>query len=64
MLRRMIALALWAYFGWYLGSIIAAFTGTPTIIGPALGALVAAVALVDWRRARVAGRAELVKLPR
>jgi hypothetical protein len=53
MLRRTLAIALWAYFGWYLGSLVATFTGMPTAIGPATGVMVAAIALVDWRRPRL-----------
>lgn len=54
MLRRALALALWGYFGWYLGSLVATFTGTPSIIGPLMGVIVAAIAVVDWRRLRAA----------
>ena len=36
MFRRIVALALWTYFAWYLGAMLAAFTGGPTALGPML----------------------------
>ena len=48
MLRRTVATALWAYFGWYLASYIAAISGVPSglaIIGAILMAIGAFVDL-------------------
>ena len=49
MLHRVTAIGLWAYFGWYLASHIAALAGLPVALAPVGGVLMAAVALVDWR---------------
>lgn len=49
MLHRITAIGLWAYFGWYLASHVAALAGLPVALAPVGGVLMAAVALVDWR---------------
>lgn len=56
MVRRSIALALWAYFGWYLGVMVAHAAGLPSWVGPVAAVTMAAVALVDWRRLRAGQR--------
>lgn len=52
MLRRSIALALWVYFAWYLGAMVASASGLPPVIGPLAALAMAAFALYDWRRPR------------
>jgi len=49
MLRRMVALGLWAYFGWYLAGLLSVSLGLPQLIGPIGGIAMAAAATVDWR---------------
>ncbi len=49
MARRIVSVALWAYFGWYLTAFLAAYAGMPIIIAPLGGALMATAALLDWR---------------
>ena len=51
MFRRIVAMALWTYFAWYLGAMLAAFTGGPTALGPTLAVVTAAVCVVGWVRA-------------
>jgi hypothetical protein len=61
MTRRIVAIALWGYFGWYLASLAAVGIGLPPAIGPVGGIIMAAVAAVDWRtliRARAAVKLE------
>lgn len=48
-MRRLIASALWVYFGWYLTVMLAASVGLPTELGPVGGAALGAFALIDWR---------------
>jgi hypothetical protein len=50
MLRRIVAMTLWTYFAWYLGAMLAAFSGGPTAIGPTLALLTAALCLAGWVR--------------
>jgi hypothetical protein len=50
MIRRFVALALWTYFAWYLGAMLAAFTGGPAVAGPIAGVLTAAVGTYGWVR--------------
>jgi hypothetical protein len=50
MFRRIVALTLWTYFAWYLGAMLAAFTGGPTALGPMLASLTAAVCVTGWAR--------------
>jgi hypothetical protein len=61
MTRRIVAIALWGYFGWYLASLAAVGIGLPQVIGPIGGLIIATVAAVDWRsliRARAAAKLE------
>ena len=51
MVRRIVAMALWTYFAWYLGAMLAAFTGGPTALGPLFATLTAAVCVFGWVRA-------------
>jgi hypothetical protein len=50
MFRRILALALWTYFAWYLGAMLAAFTGGPTALGPVLASLTASICVIGWAR--------------
>jgi uncharacterized membrane protein YjjB (DUF3815 family) len=50
MFRRIVALALWTYFAWYLGAMIATFTGGPSALGPALATFTAAICVTGWVR--------------
>jgi hypothetical protein len=50
MLRRIVALALWTYFAWYLGAMLATFTGGPAVVGPIAAVLTAAVGAIGWVR--------------
>lgn len=50
MLRRIVALALWTYFAWYLGAMVATFTGGPAAVGPIAAILTAAVGVIGWVR--------------
>jgi hypothetical protein len=49
MARRIAALLLWAYFGWFLTATIASLASLPVAVGPIGGLVMAAFALVDWR---------------
>ena len=55
MLRRLVALTLWAYFGWYLASYLAAVAGVASSFAIIGGVAMGAVALVDFRRVRRTG---------
>ena len=50
MTRRIIAVTLWAYFGWFMAATVLSLLGLPTAISPLGGILMAGVALIDWRR--------------
>jgi hypothetical protein len=50
MIRRLVALALWTYFAWYLGAMLATFTGGPAVAGPIAAILTAGLCLVGWVR--------------
>jgi hypothetical protein len=50
MIRRLVALALWTYFAWYLGAMLATFTGGPAVAGPIAAVLTAGLGLVGWVR--------------
>ena len=50
MIRRLVALALWSYFAWYLGAMLATLTGGPAIAGPIAAVLTAGLGLVGWVR--------------
>ena len=51
MVRRLAALALWGYFAWYLGAMLADITGSSPVVGPVAGALTVAVGAIQWGRA-------------
>lgn len=50
MIRRLVALALWTYFAWYLGAMLATFTGGPDVAGPIAAVLTSGLGLVGWVR--------------
>jgi len=50
MTRRLVALALWSYFAWYLGATLATFTGGPAVAGPIAAVLTAGVGVFGWVR--------------
>jgi membrane protein required for beta-lactamase induction len=50
MIRRLVALALWAYFSWYLAAMVATFLDGPTAAGPVAAALTTLVGIVGWLR--------------
>lgn len=49
MMRRIVAAALWSYFGWYLAAHLASVFGLPLELAPAGGLLMLAIALLDRR---------------
>lgn len=49
MKKRVLAVFLWFYAGWYAGAILAEFTGVSELIGPVLGAATAALFVGDPR---------------
>ena len=66
MIRRFVALALWTYFAWYLGAMLATATGGPAVAGPIAGLLTAAVGAYGWLRSsrrRMASPATLEASP-
>jgi hypothetical protein len=50
MKKRVLAAFLWFYTGWYAGALVASFLGVSPMLGPILGAAVAAVIVGDPRR--------------
>ena len=50
MKKRILAAFLWFYAGWYGGALLANFTGVNPVLGPILGAAVAALVVGDPRR--------------
>ena len=54
MTRRIVATALWAYFGWFLAATLASAGLLPAAAAPIGGIVVAAIALYDWRHLRAA----------
>jgi hypothetical protein len=50
MKKRVLAAFLWFYTGWYAGALVANFLGVSPMLGPILGAAVAAVIVGDPRR--------------
>lgn len=50
MLRRIVALGLWAYFAWYLAAMIASYIGATHVAGPVAAVLTLAVGIVGWAR--------------
>lgn len=51
MIRRIVAVALWAYAAWYLAALLALAFGGPDVAGPIAAALVVAVDVVGGLRA-------------
>ena len=51
MTKRLVALALWTYFAWYLGATLAALFDGPQVVGPIAAFLTAVIALIGWGRA-------------
>jgi len=49
MKKRILAAFLWFYAGWYGGALLADFTGVSPLIGPFIGAVVAALVVGDPR---------------
>jgi hypothetical protein len=49
MKKRILAAFLWFYTGWYGGALLADFTGVSPLIGPFIGAVVAALVVGDPR---------------
>ena len=55
MKKRVLAAFLWFYAGWYAGALMADFLGVSAVLGPMIGAAVAAVVVGDprgliWKR--------------
>jgi membrane protein required for beta-lactamase induction len=50
MIRRLFALALWAYFSWYLAAMAATFLDGPAVAGPIAAALTALIGIAGWLR--------------
>jgi hypothetical protein len=48
MIRRFVAFALWAYFGWYAAAYVLSLFGMPTTLAPIGAAVMIVVAAVDW----------------
>ncbi len=63
MLRRVVATALWAYFGWYLAGHLLSITGMPMDIAPLGGVLVGCVAQYDWHALMRRASGELTPEP-
>ena len=51
-MRRLIALFLWAYFGWYAAALLFDALGWNASFAPIGAVLMGAVALYDWRPLR------------
>jgi hypothetical protein len=52
MFRRIVAFALWAYFGWYAAAFVLSVLGMPTTLAPVGAAVMVVVAAIDWRGMR------------
>jgi hypothetical protein len=50
MKKRIVAAFLWFYAGWYGGALLADFIGVSPLLGPIIGAAVAALIVGDPRR--------------
>jgi hypothetical protein len=50
MLKRVLAALLWFYAGWYGGNLLADFLGISLVLGPVIGATLAALVVGDPRR--------------
>jgi hypothetical protein len=49
MIRRIVAFALWGYFGWYVAAYLLSILGMPTTLAPIGAGVMVAIACVDWR---------------
>jgi hypothetical protein len=49
MIRRLVACALWAYFGWYAAAYLLTMLDMPTTLAPLGGAVMVMVVVPDWR---------------
>ena len=49
MIRRVVAFAIWAYFGWYAAAYLLTMFDVPTTLAPLGGAAMIVVVAVDWR---------------
>lgn len=56
MIRRLVALTLWAYFSWYLAALLAAAVSAPAIAGPIAALLTVFLGATGWMRARQSAR--------
>lgn len=59
MIRRLVALALWTYFSWYLAAMVATLLDGPAAAGPIAAVITAIVGIVGWRRD---GRRQTIRL--
>jgi hypothetical protein len=50
MLKRVLAALMWFYTGWYGGALLADFLGVSQVLGPIIGATLAALVVGDPRR--------------
>ena len=64
MKKRILAAFLWFYSGWYGGAIVADFVGVSPVLGPILGAALAAVIVGDPRRIIWTARSVATRLDR
>ena len=56
MIRRLVALTLWAYFSWYLAALLAAAVAAPVIAGPIAVLLTIVLGATGWYRSRQGSR--------
>ena len=49
MIRRLVACALWGYFGWYAAAYVVAMFNLPATLAPLGGVVMIVVVVVDWR---------------
>jgi hypothetical protein len=47
-IRRTVAFALWAYFGWYAAAYVMTQLGMPTTLAPLGAAVMIVIAAIDW----------------
>jgi hypothetical protein len=48
MTRRIVAFALWGYFGWYVAAYVLSALGMPTTVAPIGTAVMIVIAAIDW----------------
>ena len=53
MIRRTVAFALWAYFGWYAAAYVMTQLGMPTTLAPLGAAVMIVIAAIDWPAAQI-----------